>query len=201
MGAKKISYNQNKFVGFVKVILRIILFPFVIIYVIKQKIENRRKEKINDEKIKLYNISQLDFLTGTEFELYLKSLFENMGYEVSLTKGSGDYGVDLILSKNGKKTIVQAKCYNHTVGVKAIQEVIGGREHYKIYDAMVVTNNYFSREAENLALENNVTLTDRIILEKMLKKYDVRIEKVGSHFSCMTPACREQILVKYKYWI
>lgn len=193
--------KNNKFVYFFKIILRIILFPFVMVYCLKEKIKKNKQKKLNDEKIKLYNISQLDFLTGIEFENYLKSLFENMKYNVELTKTTGDYGVDLIITKGGKQTIVQAKCYNHTVGVKAIQEIVAGREHYKIKNAMVVTNNFFSREAENLAIETGVVLVDRLVLEKMVKKYDVRIEKTGSHFSCLNKTCFEQILVKYKHWI
>ena len=201
MRGKKLRYKTNKFVGFLKILLRILLFPFVFVFLIKEKIRKNRLKKLNDEKIKLYNISQLDFLTGTEFENFLKSLFENMGYEVELTKATGDYGVDLIISKKGKKTIVQAKCYNHTVGVKAVQEIVAGREHYGIKSAMVVTNNYFSREAENLALETGVVLTDRLVLEEILKKYDARIEKTGSHFSCFKQENKELIVAKYKYWI
>lgn len=201
MKNKNKNYKGNRFIIFLKVLLRVILFPFVITYIIKEKLKRNKIQKLNDEKIKLYNISQLDFLTGTEFENYLKSLFENMGYSVEQTKATGDYGVDLIISKKGKQTIIQAKCYNHTVGVKAVQEIIAGREHYKIKNAMVVTNNYFSREAENLAVETGVILADRVVLEKMVKKYDVRIEKTDSHFSCLKSNFREQIFAKYKYWI
>jgi len=82
-----------------------------------------------------------------------------------------------------------------------VQEVIAARNHYKIYDAMVITNNYFSREAENLAVESDVKLADRIVLEKMLKKYDVRIEKSKTNFSCLTEKARAEIISKYKYWI
>jgi len=198
---KKVRKRENIFTKIIRIFLLIVLFPIVLFYLIRDKIKKARINKINSEKIKLYNISQLDHLSGIDFENYLKSLFENMGYEVEKTKTTGDYGADLIISKKGKKSIIQAKCYNHTVGVKAVQEVIAARNHYKIYDAMVITNNYFSREAENLAVESDVKLADRIVLEKMLKKYDVRIEKSKTNFSCLTEKARAEIISKYKYWI
>ena len=191
----------NWFENFLRVFLKILLFPIVIIYLIKEKIKKNRLKKINNEKIKIYNISQLDYLSGIEFENYLKSLFENMGYSVEKTKSTGDYGVDLIVSKKGKQMIIQAKCYTRTVGVKAVQEIIAGRNHYNIYDAMVITNNYFSREAENLAVESNVTLADRTVLEKMVRKYDVRIEKNSINFSSLSKESKNEICAKYRFWI
>ena len=97
--------------------------------------------------------------------------------------------------------IIQAKCYTRTVGVKAVQEIIAGRNHYNIYDAMVITNNYFSREAENLAVESNVTLADRTVLEKMVRKYDVRIEKNSINFSSLSKESKNEICAKYRFWI
>ena len=193
--------KENIFIKIIRFILLIILFPIVLFYLIKEKVKKHKFEKENRDKIRLYNISQLDHLSGIEFENYLKSLFENMGYTVQTTKASGDYGADLIIEKKGKKTIIQAKCYNHTVGVKAVQEIVAARNHYNIYDAMVITNNYFSREAENLALESGVILTDRVVLEKMLKKYDVRIEKISTRWSCLSDSAKNEIIKKYKYWI
>ena len=193
--------NESIFLKILRIILIVLLFPLVLIYLLVKKIKKIKKQKENREKINVYNISQLDFLSGIEFENYLKSLFENMGYMVKMTKATGDYGADLIITKKNKSTIVQAKCYNHTVGVKAVQEIISARNHYKIYDAMVVTNNYFSREAENLAVESDVTLADRVVLEKMVRKFDVKIEKNSTRFSSFTDTARNEMKQKYKFWI
>lgn len=201
MKMNKNKNQENLFMKILRIILIILLFPVVVTYVVIKKIKKHKKDKQNREKINVYNISQLDFLSGIEFENYLKSLFENMGYAVELTKATGDYGADLIITKKGKSTVVQAKCYNHTVGVKAVQEVISARHHYKIKNAMVVTNNYFSREAENLAVESGVTLTDRVVLEKMIRKYDVKIEKNSTKFSSLTELAKNEMRQKYKFWI
>lgn len=110
----------------------------------------------------------IDNLSGEEFEQYLATLFQKLGYQVELTKGSGDYGADLIIVKNNERKVIQAKRYNSSVGISAVQEVIGSKEYYKALKCMVVTNNYFTPNAKGLAEANNVELWDRDILMKMI---------------------------------
>ena len=106
MMVKKKSYTAMFFVNFFKFLLRIILFPLVIVYFIKQF----RQKKKNKDKISVFNMTQLDSISGMDFELFLKQLFEKLGYIVKTTKASHDYGADLIILKNGKSAVVQAKC-------------------------------------------------------------------------------------------
>ncbi|TBX57954.1 restriction endonuclease [Bacillus mycoides] len=47
-----------------------------------------------------------------------------------MTKGSGDFGADLILKNNSEKIIVQAKRYKNKVGIQSAQEVIGAKRYY-----------------------------------------------------------------------
>lgn len=110
----------------------------------------------------------VDKLTGEEFEEYLFNLFKNLGYEVELTPASNDYGADLILTKGNEKIVVQAKRYSAPVGISAVQEVIGAKNYYKANKCMVVTNNYFTPNAIELAKSNDVELWDRDILIKMI---------------------------------
>ncbi|HBH1594043.1 TPA: restriction endonuclease [Clostridioides difficile] len=99
-----------------------------------------------------------NIVTGADFELYLKDLFCQLGYEVITTKASGDQGADLIISKNGIKKVVQAKFYSSSVGNKAVQEVIGAIKFYKADLGMVITNNYYTKSAIELASVNNIEL-------------------------------------------
>lgn len=115
-----------------------------------------------------FNDLFIDNLSGGEFEKYLATLFVVLGYKVELTKNSGDYGADLILTKDNNITVVQAKRYDNTVGISAIQEVIGSKKYYKASKCMVITNNYFTSNAKELALYNNVELWDRDILIKAI---------------------------------
>jgi len=100
-------------------------------------------------------------MEGTVFEQYLRELYLKKGYKVTLTSASGDYGADLILEKDNKKIVVQAKRYSKPVGIKAVQEVHSALTYYKAKEAWVVTNNDFTPAAVKLAHSNNVKLINR----------------------------------------
>lgn len=119
------------------------------------------------------DLSEVDKLNGHEFERFLAPLFERQGYHATVTRGSGDFGADLVLKKDGITTIIQAKRYgeNKKVGVKAVQEVVGALAFYNATEAVVVTNRYFTRQAENLAKANNVKLIDRDKLNSLINQY------------------------------
>lgn len=184
-----------------RIILIVILSPFVLFFLIKRYRKFKRNQKLNAEKIKIYDISQINSFTGEEFERYLKNLFEQMGYRVSLTKKSKDYGVDLILEKHKKQTIVQAKCYSHTVGISAIQEIISARKHYNIFDAIVITNNTFSKEAQLLADENKVMLAGGKELVELIAKYPVYFERDKQKYVATKSEAISEIESKYQAWI
>lgn len=107
-------------------------------------------------------------MTGIEFEDYLKLQFCALGFLVSTTKVSGDYGADLILQMKNTKIAVQAKRYQGKIGVKAIQEVIGSMAYYETEKGLVVTNSTYTQNAENLAQVNDVVLWDRDVLVRLI---------------------------------
>lgn len=115
------------------------------------------------------DIGDFERLTGYEFEGYLKELFNLLGYTVIQTSLSGDQGADLIISKDGEKTVVQAKKYNEKVSNKAIQEIAAAKNHYKAHNAIVVTNSSFTKSAIDLALSNNVELWDGLKLKNIIQ--------------------------------
>jgi restriction system protein len=119
-----------------------------------------RKKQFND-KLKASGIHEIDNMTGRTFELYLRVLFEQMGYKVEVTQESGDYGADLLLVKNNQKIVVQAKRWKNNVGIEAIQQAHSAKDYYKANESWVVTNSYFTEQAINLANANNVKLIDR----------------------------------------
>jgi restriction system protein len=131
---------------------------------------------VKNHRYVISNIEDVDCLNGHEFEHFLAPLFEKYGYKAEVTKGSGEFGADLILHKKGVKSIVQAKCYgeNKKVGVKAIQEVVGALALYKAKKGIVITNRYFTNQAKQLAIANNVRLIDRNQLAEMLYECNKR---------------------------
>ncbi len=126
---------------------------------------NLKKQSITRE----YSIDDVDLMGGHEFENFVSLMFSKLGYSTIVTKASGDQGIDVIAEKNGKKIGIQAKCYSSAVTNSAIQEVVAGVNHYNLDKAIVVTNNYFTKSAQELAESNNVVLWDRNMLkEKMI---------------------------------
>lgn len=106
-------------------------------------------------------IKEIDRMEGVQFEFYLKELYSSLGYSAKVTKSSGDFGADLILTKDGRKIVVQAKRYSNNVGVKAVQEIKAAQSHYSAVESWVVTNSYFTKAAIELASSNAVKLINR----------------------------------------
>lgn len=129
---------------------------FTISIFIRYCISKRYKTKLLNSGIQI-----IDKMSGEEFEKFLLVHFEKLGYKVKLTPKTGDYGADLILNKDGIKTVVQAKRWNKKVGIEAIQQIIGARSYYKADRSIVITNNFFTKNAVSLAKSSEVILWDR----------------------------------------
>lgn len=119
---------------------------------------------------KIVTLKDIDKFNGYEFEDFLASLYKSLGFEVEQTSYSGDYGADLIIKNNHKKTAVQAKNYSGNVGLEAVQQALSGKNYYKCDSALVVTNSYFTRQAKELAASSQVELIDRDKLNDILEK-------------------------------
>ncbi|MFD2613523.1 restriction endonuclease [Paenibacillus gansuensis] len=156
MGLADTKYFQLSLVIF----LLFVAIVVGILYAIKQrKIERLRRSGIAD----------IDKMDGHRFEHYLAQLFKFHGYRSEVTKASGDYGADLVISKDGRKIVVQAKRYSAKVGIKAVQEAFAAIAHYGAAEAWVVTNNDYTDAAYALAKSNKVRLINReALIELML---------------------------------
>lgn len=115
--------------------------------------------------------SVLDEMEGHEFEYFCADLLQENGfYEVEVTKGSGDYGIDILAEKDGVTYAIQCKCYSAPVGVKAIQEAYAGRDYYDRMVGAVLTNQYFTTPAAEAARKLKILLWDREYLESMMEE-------------------------------
>lgn len=113
--------------------------------------------------------NDIDLMEGHEFEYYCADLLRRAGFlEVEVTRGSGDYGVDILAELGGVTYAVQCKRYDGLVGVKAVQEVYAGRDYYDRMVGVVMTNQYFTRPAVEVAQKLKILLWDRDYLESML---------------------------------
>jgi Restriction endonuclease len=132
--------------------------------------KTRELKRFEHSLQKQENFSDIDTMTGYEFEDFLITLFTELGYTVEQRKKSHEQGLDLLLLRYGEKTAVQVKRYSKPVGNKAIQEVNAARMYYHCQKALVVTNSYFTASAKQLAERCNVELWDRKKLKELIKK-------------------------------
>lgn len=110
-------------------------------------------------------------MEGHDFEYYCADLLKHKGFiDVEVTKGSGDYGIDILAEKEGVTYAVQCKCYGTPVGVKAIQEAYAGRDYYDRMVGAVMTNQYFTAPAVEAARKLKILLWDRGYLDGMLEE-------------------------------
>jgi len=81
-----------------------------------------------------------------------------VGYDASLTKASGDQGVDVIARKGAVTVVLQCKMYSLPVGNKAVQEIYAGKKFLEADLAAVVSNQEFTESARQLAQALDVLL-------------------------------------------
>lgn len=120
---------------------------------------------------KKYRIRQLDEMEGHDFEYYCAELLKRRGFvDVVVTKGSGDYGIDVLAEKDGVTYGIQCKAYTSPVGVKAVQEAYAGKEYYDRMVGAVLTNQYFTKPAVEAAKKLKILLWDRGYLDSMIEE-------------------------------
>lgn len=115
--------------------------------------------------------SDIDLMEGHDFERFCAELLKKHGFlDVEVTKGSGDYGIDILAEKDGVTYAIQCKCYSAPVGVKAVQEAYAGRDYYDRMVGAVLTNQYFTTPAVEAAKKLKILLWDRGYLESMMEE-------------------------------
>ena len=157
-----ILLETEEFLQYMHIIGIVFLVSFIIV-VFVFFLKRRRKGEQED----------FDILEGHEFEYYCAQLLQRKGFvDVEVTKGSGDYGADILAEKDGVTYAIQCKCYTAPVGVKAIQEAHAGRDYYDRMVGAVLTNQYFTNPAVDAAKKLKILLWDRGYLESMLEEED-----------------------------
>lgn len=100
-----------------------------------------------------------DNINGHQYEYECAKRLKQHGFaRVTVTKGSGDQGIDVIAYGNGKKYGIQCKYYSSPVGNSAVQEAYAGAKYYDCDVAVVMTNNIFTKSAIELSKTTGVLL-------------------------------------------
>ncbi len=112
-------------------------------------------------KIRALQLSDVDNMTGHQFEHYVAKLLKNQGFQATVTVGSGDLGVDVVAHKGPIKYAVQVKRQQQNVSRRAVSDAVAGKIHYKCTNSMVVTNAFYTAGAQELARTTACRLVDR----------------------------------------
>lgn len=170
-------YRYKNLNNSITIFIIVLLFSLMLRFII-----NYYKKRTKYEKLISSGINIVDKMKGEEFEEFLLAHFNNLGYKGHTTARTKDYGADLILAKDNEKIVVQAKRWIKKVGIEAVQQIIGARAYYKASKCIVISNNYFTQNAVNLAQSSNVELWDRKKLLDVMSKANGK-EILESHFT------------------
>lgn len=97
-------------------------------------------------------------MTPTEFEHFVRQVFEAMGMEGWTTERTGDDGIDaVVLNRDpiiGGLTVVQAKKYSRVLGVNHIRELVGAMDEKRAGRGILVTTSWFTSGCWTKAKDN-----------------------------------------------
>jgi len=109
-----------------------------------------------EESLKVSNASSRN--DGREFEGICRDILTTLNWQVLTTAISGDFGGDLIASKDGLRWCIQCKDTVTPAGVQAIQQASAAMTYYVCDHAAVVSRSGYTEQAFLLAARIGVQL-------------------------------------------
>jgi len=115
-------------------------------------------------------------MSWRDFERLVGETFRRQGFTVTGFGGNApDGGVDLGLSKNGRRFLVQCKHWRkRQVGVTVVRELNGVIAAQRAHGGFVVTGGQFTREAREFADSCAIKLIDGPALDDLMGRSAVR---------------------------
>ena len=118
------------------------------------------------------NFSQI---RSRDFENLIAELFKKMGYHVTVTSYTGDFGVDVIASKGEDILAIQVKKYRigNNIGNRDVQSLLGAmlQRNVRANKSVLITSSDFTLQAIEQAKETPIELWNKNYLAEMLRKY------------------------------
>jgi Restriction endonuclease/Holliday junction DNA helicase RuvB P-loop domain len=124
-------------------------------------------------------LDELQELDPIGFEHFVKRVLEGLGYSVLTTKTSGDHGVDLILLKQGERSIAQCKRIRGTVSAGDVRDFYGTIQHEKAKRGFFITTGTFSLPALVWSRGKNITLVDGVDLAEAVELGPVTFDEAS----------------------
>lgn len=129
------------------------------------KIELIRCYQTIDSLLERYNENP------TDFEYYVADLYHLMGYKTKVTSRTNDGGKDIIMWKDGRKSVVEVKLYaiKKPIGRPMIQKLHSAMIDSEADEAIFVTTSYFTKQAIIFANKFQIRMIDGKELTKLIK--------------------------------
>jgi restriction system protein len=126
-----------------------------------------RKGELLDRQTSVKSIKDLSW---KDFEYLVSEAYRRQGYAVQENLcGGADDGIDLVLSKDGNRTLVQCKNWKSSrVGVTTVRELFGVMNAEVASGAVVVCSGHYTKDAIEFAKGKPITLIDGAALSRLI---------------------------------
>jgi hypothetical protein len=117
--------------------------------------------------------SYWEFLDGYSFEQATAEVLRKHQFTALVTRGSGDGGVDIEVTRNGLRGVVQCKAHINCVGPSVVRDLYGVIHHCGAAFGIVVSRGGFSPGAADFARDKPILFLDTDDLIAMQEGRDV----------------------------
>ena len=169
----------------------VIPFAFILGAIISA-VRQWKKKSLFEKQTNLDSIKQLGWQA---FELLISEAYRRKGYQVTDTKDGPDGGIDIILKKDGKETLVQCKHWKaQKVGVKEVRELNGIVAARGADKGILVTSGTFTTEAGDFSENTSIDLIDGESLVSLIP--DIKTQNVQSEAKPLCPRCKSDMVLR-----
>jgi restriction system protein len=154
-----------------------------------------RRGELLDQQTSVKSIKAVNW---KDFEYLVSEAYRQQRFSVQENTGGGtDGGVDLVLSKDGKRILVQCKNWRaRKVGVSTIRELFGVVTAERAAEGIVVCSGCFTNEAIEFAKGKPITLVDGAALSQLIgdvqKSPKIQVEVKDT----VCPVCRSPMVMR-----
>jgi Predicted endonuclease distantly related to archaeal Holliday junction resolvase and Mrr-like restriction enzymes len=116
------------------------------------------------------------FLDGYAFERATAEVLNKHQFNAFVTQGSGDGGVDIEVTRNGLRGVVQCKAHVNCVGPSVVRDLYGVIHHSGAAFGIVVSRGGFTKGAYDFRRDKPILFLDTDDLIAMQEGRDVLAE-------------------------
>ena len=136
-----------------------------------EAIEAAKRKAARDAELR--KRSYWEFLDGYAFERATAEVLNKHQFNPRVTPGSGDGGIDIEVTKNGLKGVVQCKAHTSCVGPHVVRDLYGVIHHCGASFGIIVSRGGFTRGAIDFARDKPILFLDVSGLIAMQEGRDV----------------------------